>query len=237
MSLKKHLFVPVKTYSLPDGAVDPTGNPDFPDFSWPPPQASASIEIPYIFFKTPNAGVVRLSDVDFKLSSVLFKSGYVEKSYYSVPNGFAIVTRIEQINNDGSPKPVPERWLTKIPPLKKFSLELYLYSLFTSNVGYYRVFVFIVTSSPFKQANTTMSREEAIDWLSHGNNKLPLALSKKEYSMNYTCTCLVYEFEQREFKENGKLLLPGKLTGLSHLNSVGIWGFVQLELMGRSLER
>ncbi|MBV8774528.1 MAG: TonB family protein [Deltaproteobacteria bacterium] len=75
------------------------------DFPWPPPKASARVVLPGRLFQESNQQLP-LRAIDLKLSTALESAGYLERSYFAVPDGFALVTRLEQIDIDGTPKPV-----------------------------------------------------------------------------------------------------------------------------------
>jgi len=196
---------------------------EYPMFPWPPPQASAFAIIPSQFSrKSINEGVT-LYDLERKIYHALDSSGYVEQSYYAVPGGFAIVTRLEQINPDGTPKEIPDRWATKVGPLRRFSLRAYLKALFTDNLGYYRVVVFIVTPHPFSQADKKVSDHEAAAWLRKGLVSLPREVSSRSFSDEYICTALIYEFEHPRHKEKAVIRIPGRLTGRTHLVKANLW--------------
>lgn len=194
-----------------------------PEFPWPPPGASATTEIPRHFFSSQPSDVLRLRDVKGALQAALESCGYYEKSYYSVPDGFAMATRLEQINRDGTSKEPPDRWAVEVQRLRKFSLKAYLVALFTANPGYYRIIVFIVTSYPFSQTDIRVSREEAIDWMGRGFNDLPDSIGQLEYSEEYTCTALIYEFEQPNPGEPNELKIPSNLQGRTHLEKANLW--------------
>ena len=87
----------------PPASEAPARSPSFP---WPPPKASASSKVPDNFLRETETKQI-LHDIDRRLALALDKAGYFEKSYFSVPDGFALVTRLEQINADGTPKPEP----------------------------------------------------------------------------------------------------------------------------------
>ncbi len=201
----------------------PSPIPSIAEFPWPPPRASATAEIPARFFSSQPSDVLRLRDVKGALQAALESCGYFEKSYYSVPSGFAMATRLEQINRDGTSKEPPDRWAVEAQPLRKFSLKEYLRALFTANPGYYRIIVFIVTSTPFYQARRMVSRQEAMDWLGSGLNELPDSIGQLEYLEKYTCTALIYEFEQPNPGEPGELKIPSNLLGRTHLVKANLW--------------
>jgi hypothetical protein len=198
-----------------------------PNFPWPPPKASATEVIPSEFFRKPSGEEIYLRDIERIIHGALESCGYYEKKYYAVPDGFAMVTRMEQINPDGTSKEPPDRWMPEVQPLRlKFSLKEYITRLFTANKGYYRVIVFIVTKHPFSQANVTITRGEAMLWLSTGLNVLPDAIGQLAYTEQYNCTALIYEFEKIPDKE-AEIKFAGSLTGRVHLEKSNIWKYLE----------
>lgn len=193
-----------------------------PEFPWPPPRASAETIIPQKFLQKSTDLVAHLGDVDHILVGALDINGYYDKSYYAVPDGFALVTRLEQISSDGTPKKLPARWELEMGKLRKFSLAEYLRALLTANPGYYRIIVFIVTSHPFSQADAKVSEDQAINWLEGGFERLPSAVSELEFTQEYGCTALVYEFRTASGIVP-TLALPSHLPGRTHLERANIW--------------
>lgn len=206
------------------GGAPPTVE-NIPKFPWPPPEASETVGIRQELLK-PAGETIRLSDVEEKLSIALDSQGYAQKSYYSVPGGFAMVTRLEQFLLDGRSKEPPDRWASEIGPLREFSLDEYFKALFTANPGRYRIIVFIVTDNPFAQSGTT-SQDEAESWLRSGLNELPESIGRDEYSEDYTTTVLVYEFEQPGRGEEVVLKIPGSLTAPEHLEGARIYNALE----------
>ena len=72
-----------------------------------------------------------LSDIDVALVEALDATGYYDKAYFSVPDGFALVTRLEQIEANGKSLQPPDRWSVQVKPLREFSLPAYLQALFS----------------------------------------------------------------------------------------------------------
>lgn len=197
-------------------APPPAGLPSFP---WPPPNASASEGIPNELLAG-SSQLQSLGDVNTRLVSALEKNGYSERNYYAVPNGFALVTRLEQIEPDGRPKADPDRWSPNSPEFR--SLGAYLRALFTANPGYYRVIVFIVTDVPFAESDKKVSEEEAIHWLHAGLNQLPQEISGRAYTKDVASTALIYEFQKEQGKD-AQLDEPSRLGAHEHLTHSGIW--------------
>lgn len=71
--------------------ISPASPPQFP---WPPPKASATENLPNIFFSKVENHVTRLDDVDTKINKALESCGYYDRSYFVVPDGYALVTRL-----------------------------------------------------------------------------------------------------------------------------------------------
>jgi hypothetical protein len=178
--------------------------------------------LPRALFENQQPAQMDLHDVDVRLNVALTAAGYHEKSYYSVPEGFALVTRLEQINLDGTPKDPQARWSTEIPPLRGFSLREYVRALFAARAGFFRVIVFIVTSHPFVQSEEEISFSTASAWLRSGLNVLPASVGSKEFSPRHRTTVLIYEVEKIMGSHIVDMLLPGRLTGRAHLEKAGI---------------
>lgn len=195
----------------------------YPQFPWPPPVASERLVLPSRFFPAPPNHLQLLNDIDFKLTTALDSAGYLQRSYYAVPDGFALVTRLEQINSDGTPKNGDQRWLTENEPLQSFSLTEYLTRLFTAKPGFYRVIAFIITLHEFAQSDATVSVQQAEYWLASGMNKLPLPIGNMVYTRQYACTALIFEFQQAAAGQKAKLDVPSRLAAQVHLARANIW--------------
>lgn len=210
-----------------DDVTNGNGHSDVPEFPWPPPHASASAIIPSDLVEDHESDATNLGHVDQTLAHALDAAGYAEVSYFSVPNGFALVTRLERIECDGTPKE-PGRWSPEIEHLgfSNFSLRDYLINLFTADPGLYRVIVFIVSPHPFSQSDIIVDRIDATDWLREGLNRLPTSISTLAYTEDFTTTALIYEFEQPESQEP-LLKLPSHLSGRTHLDKSGLMGILE----------
>jgi hypothetical protein len=194
----------------------------YPQFPWPPPRASVVEVVPRELLEL-KEGPTLLSDVDRRISESLSNSGYFDSRYYAVPEGFALVTRMEQIESDGSPKSGSERWALEISPVQ-FSLDAYVKALFRGRPGYYRIIVFIVTPHDVEQSDATITEKWAKEWLKRGLNKLPQPLGDLKFSQaGYACTALIYEFERTHEGRRIEVRCPGQIPARNHLVKAGIW--------------
>jgi len=190
---------------------------EFSEFPWPPPDPSASMDIT-VLMKGTQDEITLLKDVDKNLRRALEESGYIEKSYLAVPDGFALVTHLEQINRDGTPKE-PGRWSLEKEPLRSFSLGEYLRALFFADPGLFRIVVFVVTPHPFPRSGEVIERDDAMDWLRDGLNRLPPSVENQDYTDEFRITALIYQFEKPETGE--PRLSRSNITGEGHLVGSG----------------
>ncbi len=183
------------------------------EFPFPPPPASATFDLTDFFIGQPTLGAV--AD---RIKGALDANKYFEKRYYYLNSGFAMVTRIEQFNTDGSSKSIPGRWSAQPVRDETFSWIDYVKSLFTADVGYFRVFVFIVTPEEWvPDRSRRISRQEADDWLTEGASRLPAALADQAVPPRTTVTALVYEFRVAESDRKVTLSTPSELSGRDHV--------------------
>lgn len=203
--------------------------PRLPYFSpWPPPAPSTKYTVPW------DMAVGRRSastwgEVSKRFEAALSAVGYLDLRYYAVPNGFALVTQVEQIESDGRYAPEPNRWVVRAEPMtvSTWTLEGALRRIAGAPVGFYRVIVFVFSSEVYGYGAETISEKQATQWKTGGLSGLPLDLRKLLYSDDFNCIALVYEFEQRAINQLPKLNDPGRLSGRTHLLQTNI--LAQLE--------
>ena len=186
-------------------------------FPWPPPRASANYKLPQPLFQSART----LGDIEDQLLSALDRCGYFERSFYCVAPpgegiGFALAARMEQIDREAYPLPLPDRWSLDIKPLSSFSLREIMQALFFKKPGYFRIVVFIVYDRPFRQSPRPLEQQAALDLVLEGSNKLSADIRRIPFSQGYSCTALIYEFEA---PESGKapVLVTSRYDGKTHL--------------------
>lgn len=192
-----------------------------PEFPWPPPKASAWDVIPNELLSTDRPPT--FDDVEQRLGRALSAAGYHQRSLFAVPNGFAIVTQLERIEDDGAPLRA-RRWLAGAP--STFSLETYFRRLLHAEPGRYRLVVLIVSDAPFSATGAYMTASEASDLASRGVNVLPQPVAEELYSPRHRCTALIYEF-RRAGTADSELIVPSPLPGRDHLVRAKIWAALE----------
>ena len=208
-----HITLPTS----PSGASRPPTNhhsatPASQQAFWPPPQCSTMQRLSNRYF----AQAHTLSDVDDILYNALSSATYDDLRYYAAPHGFVLITRVEQINDEGVALPGKERWSPDVPDSIGFSLVRYLKALFIPTVGHFRVIAFAVTDQPITTYRPAPEEAEARVWLQQGANELDPDVGALPYGRGYHCTALIYEFKQAA-ELTGTLNVSGALDATTHL--------------------
>jgi hypothetical protein len=212
---------PVALSSFPPSSKGAENENPASSFSMPIP--SASFRIPDSYVRYPRKWITFYGDVDAIIRFALERSGYDEYAYYSVPGGFALVTRMEQIRKDGSSMPPPQRWIVNQKPINPFSdFSHYLSSLDRLNPGYYRVIVFIVSSDSVVTGHAEPKSRDMVKRFEDGVTSLPNNVLDRIYAPGDQCIAVIYEFRKSEkgaVPDRPSMFGGGKL----HLEKAGIW--------------
>ena len=203
-----------------EAAAPPVAAAEFP---WPPPRPSAISVLPDDLLLQDGSTPQRLADVDRLLNDALRPAGYFDHSYFRIPGGFVLVTRLEQIDESGVPKPGDERWAVEVGPLRDFSLGAFLKALFTADPGLFRVIAFAVSDEDFQPRAEATTRAAATAWLSSGLNVLPREIADQPFRPSHRVTALIYEFQKPPGEEQATTRLPSELQGHTHLERAEIW--------------
>ena len=188
-----------------------------PVFPWPPPNYTILYVLNNIYFKNAKT----LANADKIITTALEDSGYDNGAYFYIPNGFALVTRIELIRENGTPLDTPSRWNGSIKGYYHLTWSAYLKALIFPNKGYYRIIVFAVTDKGINSSGKKVTKKVAEQWLFDGISALPESIAKKKYDAGYRCSAIIYQFRKQEGM-SPELLQPGTITGLDHLSKSGI---------------
>ena len=136
-----------------------------------------------------------LETVAAHLEGYLQKGGYKNKLryYYSI-DGFAVLTKLERFNKDGSRVNSDRRWVDVFGD-GKFSYYQIFKSLFFEVSTQFRMFAFVIASKIVKVSSQPMTAQEAQELLMHGYDTLPEEL--REVVLNpKNLSVLVYHFHQ-----------------------------------------
>lgn len=187
-----------------------------PGFFWPVPRFSDWRVIPSKMLGSDNDS---LDTIHAKLSGTLSSLGYGTQGLFEMPEGFALVTRVERYNEDGTSCPEPIRWTSnRVPPS---SWRDYLSILLRERPGQFRLFVFIITKyQNLDRANWSLSEETAWN-LAYSGGKVLSDDIKRTLFKDHFCHALIYVFR----KKAGLMAAPEYQDPLGldkHLTNSGI---------------
>lgn len=203
----------------------PTGDVAM-EFPWPPPRATAKTLLPSHLLASGN--IDTLGAVAAKIDSAVARAGIQEWAVYTIgDSGFAYVTRLERIDQDGRPKPPPDRWPgdSGEGPRNRSFLQ-YIKSLFVAEPGFYRVIAVVVTSRPVADIGNPLSRGAA-DSLLLGPQILPASLRARKVH-NLSAYALIYQFKSINKDAEPRLLSRTTVPPAQHLSLAGFWTPAQL---------
>jgi hypothetical protein len=211
-----------KALPPPAGGEAPERRPPqgLPAFPWPPPRYSAFATIARAWVAS--GAPTTLGTVASRLEAAFDAAGYGERSYYWIPGGFALVSRIEQIRSDAAPVEPPARWAVETPRVREGFID-HIRALFNAPPGFYRVIVFTVTDQAFAASERPPTSSEARTWISSGTLRLPESVSSLAYSDEHYTTALIYEFERRADQTEATMRMPSDSPGRVHLEKAGLW--------------
>jgi hypothetical protein len=171
----------------------PEARPALPPFPLNPPLASSRMQLPpfpMMQAHSPHS----LGEYDRAVSNALEQFGYVTKGYFYYPGGFALATRLEQIQPNGESLNPPDRF-SKLPPVPKvFSFD-YLRHIFIPRTGFFRIIVFIITNQAIQESNQPTTAAIAEGWPDHGVPGLPAKIARILAPPDESVNVYIYEFE------------------------------------------
>ncbi|MQA29418.1 MAG: hypothetical protein GEU82_06200 [Luteitalea sp.] len=191
-----------------------------PTFPWPPPRYSAFSTIAREWVAP--GGNATLASAASRLEGAFDAAGYGERSYYWIPGGFALVSRIEQIRSDATPVEPPARWAVETPKVSEGFID-HIRALFNAPPGFYRAIVFTATDQDFAAGDRAPTSNEARNWISSGSLRLPETVGLRPYSERHYTTALIYEFERRADQSEARARVPSDSLGRVHLERAGLW--------------
>lgn len=200
---------------------------DLEEFDWPPPKPSAHVVIPRsILLAGATSSEETLGEVGNRLERALIDAGYVEYGYLAVGcSGFAMVTRLERIDETGRPM---EGALRYAPPEQSepWSLASYISRLFFAPPGHYRQIVFAATDRPYdpNQLAPAPTRNELEAMMARADaTALPEEMLERPFSRRHELHALVYEFRKGPAERDVLQVLPSRLRGTTHIQQSGIY--------------
>lgn len=198
-----------------------------------PPRASTRMRLPEFF-----PGAAKLAEIAARISEALNQAGYTDQGWFVVPSavssadqpdlsGFAVVTRLEQIESNGQTKVGGQRWTMDLSSSSSRSfLDSLKLLLQGAPEGRYRVFLFWVSNDPVSQTASHPDPDKWQEFVAQGA-KAPLLRLMQDVRVNYGagggCYAFVYEYERSAISGQTSYVGVSPLTAEQHLKASGIW--------------
>lgn len=194
----------------------PGGEVTLPILNWPLPPSSVRDVIPLVKYKT-----AKVESLHQAITRILSQKGYPYR-FFTVPNGYAIVTQVEQMNGDGS-LAARDRWILKRTSSSAWKLGTFL----NGNEGWFRQFYFVINTNPNFKDNGELFKTvtKFLTNFEEGGFVLPEEV-KNTPLKNMYLNVLVYQF----YKKNGGVIRTirkgeNPLPASTHLRVLGITEF------------
>jgi hypothetical protein len=164
-----------------------------------------------------------MRQLDRFLTWVLESEGYNDLSHYwlegEINPGFALVTRIEFIDDVGIPVP-DHRFDTELPPVSWFRGWEFLKALAFPHNGRYRLIALVVSQKPLVEKKAEMTRTE-MEEINHG----PSGLSDRDWAdmavtPQYFFIAYVYEFYRKTRSDPISFQESSDIQAQKHLASI-----------------
>ena len=219
---------------LPGGTGYEIGELEAPTIDsliWPPPKPSTIVTLPMRLCHDPRHPTLQGSwDL---LHAAFERAGFPddERTFSIGKNeGFAMLGRMEAINDDATPKAARSRWgspLTSDPG--SFSIGQWFKEVFSRVTGRYRVIALVVTRRPMRTTNVTPSLARLDSIVDSGPiGPLPSAMGARALAPNVPCYALIYELERPSIPANTKIVSPSSHLAREHLVKSRLWTNTQL---------
>jgi hypothetical protein len=166
------------------------------DLPWPLPLPSSSMEVPKDLRAVPAPGS-HLTVAADRLVRALHAAGYPDLCFYDIPQGFALVTPLELIDDQGlaMAHPDPKVRFSAAYPAEGFFTMRFWSDLLHERTGRFRLFVFVVVDHAFGYAKDVTDAE--VLW-KHPSPQLPLNRADLTYTSQDQWYALVYEVVHRK---------------------------------------
>ena len=212
---------PKSSASNPLGEAPPPGqipNP-FPDIGWPASSATPFNVPRSLLSGTDTATLGQVAD---KLTATLTAAGYAKIAFFERKTGFAVVTPLEQIQEDGSPVRSEDRFRWQ-PSICYSGLYGYFHVLLRAQHGMYRVIVFIVDDSDIATTQSAPTGLQARDWSYKGADALKQSTRDKEFGPSHQCSVRIYQFYRPTGDFEDAQWCESKASAEAHLIKSNIW--------------
>jgi hypothetical protein len=180
-----------------------------------------------------------MADGAAKIAKILSNAGYGEQGWYLVERqmqwstgsdaheiiGFAVITRMERITDQGSiPTDPRQRWSTSADAISTSGFaDTLTRILFGAPAGRYRVFLLHCSLDPVGQlAGTFVTEAQLRDALQTGSKSPPNNPLRKISMADATITGFVYEFLKNAVDGQAQLVADSPIGAKQHFEAAGL---------------
>jgi hypothetical protein len=190
-----------------------------PYLFWPPPGATSA-------WIAESSGAVTFGAEAEHVEDSLRDAGYRDQHWYPIgvdfAHGFAVSTRLERIDDDGTPKPTAERWSALYPDASTLKWLARASEPRLPTPGRYRAFIVTFTDLSFDARNVAPRWDEQT--LMDGPALPPMTLpANRAVSARFRLVVHVYEYESNSSTGAGAFIpTDTKLSPLVHVQKAGL---------------
>jgi len=173
---------------------------------WPPAHGSALA----IAARPQRAATEHLGGVAQRVRSELQRAGYPELRWYPIGlgyrHGFAVTTRLEALNDDGTRKPRTERWSVFYPEPANLRFLTLAQSMPLPHPGRYRVFLVAVTDLPIGASRIAPTWDETTVMDGPGVRSVAHSAFPRENASDlsdYRVGVYIYQYQRRQDEAQG----------------------------------
>jgi hypothetical protein len=186
---------------------------------WPPPAASAS------WIAAPSSPAT-LGDAAHAVAGALRQAGYADLRWFPIgahhEHGFAVTTRLERIDDDGTPKPPGERWLSPYPEAASLLWLTKASEPYLPSRGRYRVLLVAFTDLHVRTPGRPPRWDEgtAMEGPGFAAPEIP---ASRHVPASYRVGVYVYEYAATSGDGTGALLpRDANVPALAHIERAGL---------------
>ena len=196
----------------------------FPQFPCRPPNPSDLLTISRPLVER-NGQKRTLGAVEERLKQAFADAGYRQPRVYQTCGGFAMISSVERMRNDGAPFADPGRFVNldqSISAIEDFSIEGVLRALFTVQPGRFRLTAFVVSDQTIAPTSERLSSDAARALTQGGAVSLPPRLAGEDFTPAHKIIALVYEFEKAPGTAEARMSQPPRFSASQNLERAGI---------------
>lgn len=186
-----------------------------PFLPWPPPAPAYFVRLDKQISATG-----KFASIARKIEAKLTDRGYDQLLYFGAEGGFALATEIERFEPDGRPA-ASGRFISKKLG-GWFSLQDYFRKLVMGERGHFRLFVFVVTATPFTPAPYEIIQSDLDRWKRTGVFALPNEIASSSAPTSTKAYLLIYELQTTPGRSESLAPSQEPLRRSLHLKWLGL---------------